>query len=130
MKKKELKTKSAAKPVNFAYPASQDIYSKSKEEQNINPEDTSKLKVSDADDDEVAPDETDFNKSIPGKKTKSKTGKKNNEKGFTDDVSGGDLDFQRSEFDDDGKRPGDEDEENDYYSLGGDDHNDLDEDRG
>jgi hypothetical protein len=25
---------------------------------------------------------------------------------------------------------GNEDEENDYYSLGGDDHNDLDEDRG
>ncbi len=128
MKKKE--TKTANKPDNFSYPAGQDIYSKSKEEQNIDPEDPTKLKQSETDDDTIAKSESDFDADVPGKKTKAKAGKKKNEKDFNDDVSGSDLDFQRSEFDDDDKRPGSEDEENDYYSLGSDDHNDLDEDRG
>jgi hypothetical protein len=40
-----------------------------------------------------------------------------------------DLDVPGSELDDAGEITGDEDEENNYYSLGGDDHNDLDEDK-
>jgi hypothetical protein len=35
-----------------------------------------------------------------------------------------------SELDDEQEDIGNEDEENNYYSLGGDRHNDLDEDRG
>jgi len=53
-----------------------------------------------------------------------------NEKGFSEDESGDDLDVPGSEFDDDTEEPGNEDEENEYYSLGGDDHDDLEEDRG
>jgi hypothetical protein len=40
-----------------------------------------------------------------------------------------DLDIPGSELDDSSEAIGNEDEENNYYSLGGDDHNDLDEDR-
>lgn len=54
----------------------------------------------------------------------------NNERGFEDDVSGGDLDIPGSELDNDQERIGSEDEENNYYSIGGDRHDDLDEDRG
>lgn len=41
-----------------------------------------------------------------------------------------DLDVPGSELDDEQEAIGSEDEENNYYSLGGDDHNDLDEDNG
>ena len=41
-----------------------------------------------------------------------------------------DLDVPGSELDDADEEIGDEDEENNYYSLGGDDHNDLKEDQG
>ena len=87
------------------YPVTDDIYSKYKEEKSINPEDISKTKVS------------------------NDTDGKNNEKDFNDDVSGSDLDVPGSELDDDQENVGSEDEENNYYSLGGDDHNDLDEDK-
>jgi len=53
-----------------------------------------------------------------------------NEKDFSEDESGDDLDVPGSEFDEDTEEPGNEDEENEYYSLGGDDHDDLEEDRG
>ncbi len=89
------------------YPASEDIFSKSKEEGNINPEDISKTK--------------ELNENI-------KTGK-NNEKDFVEDQSGNDLDVPGSELDDEQEKIGSEDEENNYYSLGGDGHNDLDEDK-
>jgi len=46
------------------------------------------------------------------------------------DVTGIDLDVPGAELDDDQENIGNEDEENNYYSLGGDDHNDLDEDNG
>lgn len=85
------------------YPANEDIYSKNREERDINPEDISKTKAPNV-----------------------KAGK-NNEKDFNDDVSGSDLDIPGSELDDDLENIGSEDEENNYYSLGGDDHNDLDE---
>ncbi len=88
------------------YPTKEDVYSKWKEEKDLNPEDISKVKA-------------------PNDKVDT-----NNEKDFTDDVSGGDLDIPGSEQDDDYKKVGNEDEENNYYSLGGDDHNDLEEDKG
>jgi hypothetical protein len=90
------------------YPANEDIFSKSREEKDIDPEDSSKAK-----------EPSDIH-----------TIGKNNEKAFSDDVSGNDLDVPGSELDDDQERIGSEDEENNYYSLGGDDHNDLDEDTG
>ena len=90
------------------YPASEDVYSKSHKEKNINPEDRSRIKESNNGD---------------------KVGK-SNEKDFNEDVSGGDLDVPGSEMDDNQENIGSEDEENNYYSLGGDDHNDLDEDKG
>lgn len=53
-----------------------------------------------------------------------------NEKSFEDDLSGDDLDIPGSELDDEEESVGSEDEENNYYSLGGDNHNDLEEDKG
>ena len=41
-----------------------------------------------------------------------------------------DLDVPGAELDDADEEIGEEDEENNYYSLGGDDHDDLEEDRG
>jgi hypothetical protein len=89
------------------YPASDDIYHKAKEEASIDPEDTSKKKSLNEEDEDL-----------------------NNEKDFNDDVSGDDLDVPGSELDDQQESVGSEDEENNYYSLGGDDHNDLEEDKG
>jgi len=45
------------------------------------------------------------------------------------DFAGQDLDIPGSELDDDSESVGSEDEENNSYSLGGDNHNDLEEDR-
>jgi hypothetical protein len=90
------------------YPADEDIYSKYHEEKDIDPEDSSRIKES-IDKDKIG---------------------SGNEKDFIDDESGNDLDVPGSELDDKLEDIGSEDEENNYYSLGGDDHNDLDEDRG
>jgi len=90
------------------YPASEDIYSKYQEEKNINPEDISRMK------DPVE---------------NGKDGK-NNEKDFIEDSSGSDLDVPGSELDDDQENVGSEDEENNFYSIGGEDHENLDEDKG
>ena len=90
------------------YSANEDIYSKCQEEKDINPEEPTRTKVSD-------------------KNPKNGTF---NEKDFDDDLSGSDLDIPGSELDDDLEIIGSEDEENNYYSLGGDGHNDLDEDNG
>ena len=90
------------------YPASEDIYKKYHQEKNIDPEDITKIK--------------DLSE-----KDKIGTG---NEKDFDDDLSGSDLDVPGSELDDEQENIGSEDEENNYYSIGGDDHNDLDEDNG
>jgi hypothetical protein len=43
---------------------------------------------------------------------------------------GEDLDVPGAELDDQDEQIGEEDEENNYYSLGGDDHDDLEEDKG
>lgn len=88
------------------YPDSEDIYKNSKEEKDLNPEDTSKKKTANEDADEM------------------------NHKSFQEDMSGDDLDVPGSELDDQQEKIGSEDEENNYYSLGGDNHNDLEEDKG
>lgn len=99
---KVTKHKSHTSPL--VYHAEEDIYNQSKEEQDINPEDTSKTKTSNE-------NEVGYN-----------------EKNFENHMSGDDLDVPGSELDDQQESVGSEDEENNYYSIGGDDHNNLDED--
>ncbi|MDP2339072.1 MAG: hypothetical protein Q8N05_21980 [Bacteroidota bacterium] len=53
-----------------------------------------------------------------------------NEKKLEDEYPDHDLDIPGSELDDDMENIGSEDEENNYYSLGGDDHEDLEENQG
>lgn len=89
------------------YPVEDDIYNQSRLQENINPEDTSTDKSS-----------------IP------KHLRHNNAYNFGDDMSGDDLDIPGAELDDVDEAIGSEDEENNYYSLGGDNHNDLEEDNG
>ena len=88
------------------YPESEDIYGKYHKDRTINPEDPT------------------------GKRERSdimKTGVFN-EKDFDDDLTGSDLDIPGPELDDELELTGGEDEENSYYSLGGDEHSNLDED--
>lgn len=87
------------------YPVKEDMYNQSTEEENVNPEDISNLK---------APNE-------------NVNAQSRIEKGFAEDEWGSDLDVPGTELNDEAKAIGSEDEENNYYSLGGDDHNDLDE---
>ena len=89
------------------YPESEDIYNRFKEEPGLDPEDTSKTKTSTGND--------ELTSEI--------------EEGIGKDNLGSDLDVPGSELDDEQEMIGSEDEENNYYSLGGDDHNDLDEDK-
>lgn len=82
---------------------SQGVYKNWKEEKDIDPEDITRLKP--------------MNESFG----------KMNEKDFSEDMSGSDLDVPGSELDDELEEIGSEDEENNYYSLGGDNHSNLDE---
>jgi hypothetical protein len=104
------KTATGKEDVDFPgypmYAPSEDIFSHEVIASNINPEDLA-------------------NNKSPYKKKRSP-----NEKAFEDDVSGEDLDVPGSELDDEQEYVGSEDEENNYYSLGGDDHADLDENNG
>jgi len=81
------------------YPASEDIYSQEKEEREINPEDITETKENE----DV--ESTNNDESEP-------------------DFSGDDLDVPGSELDDNEEKIGSEDEENNFYSLGGDNHDD------
>lgn len=60
----------------------------------------------------------------------SETLGKRNEKDFSEVMTGDDLDVPGSSADQAKSNAGREDEENNYYSLGGDNHNDLEEDKG
>jgi len=82
-----------------SYSASEDIFNQDKEESEINPENISAIK-------------------------KTEELGVNNEKDFRDDVSGIDIDVPGSELDDAQEEIGSEDEENNLYSLGGDNHDD------
>ena len=81
------------------YPASEDIYSQEKEEREINPEDITETKENE----DI--ESTNNDESEP-------------------DFSGDDLDVPGSELDDNEEKIGSEDEENNFYSLGGDNHDD------
>ena len=87
------------------YPEGEDIYKNFQEEEDINPEDTSKTK------------ETNSTNAL-------------RRKDLDDESDENDLDVPSSELDDIQEDIGSEDEENNYYSLGGDDHLDLEEDQG
>lgn len=93
----------ASFPASLSYPVQDDIYNKSQQEEDIDPEDTSKLKAANQNDEL---------------------------EGLDKDESGADMDVPGSELDDDQENVGSEDEENNSYSLGGDNHNDLEENRG
>lgn len=107
MPHRKIENESDREKVEFSgyplYPTSEDIYYRGKEEHDIDPEDFSKLKS-------------------PNQKPEDK-----NAKNFEDDMTGGDLDIPGSELDDGQEALGSEDEENNYYSLGGDNHVDLEE---
>ena len=85
------------------YNPGDDIYNKSKKEPDINPDDNSVIKSTAEKEDTM------------------------NEKSFEDDLTGDDLDIPGAELDDSNEEIGEEDEENNYYSLGGDNHDDLEE---
>jgi hypothetical protein len=85
------------------YPPDEDIYSNCTEEVEIDPEQTFRLK-----------EPVILSKLI-------------NQLDFTKDLSADELDVPGAELDDNQEILGSEDEENNYYSLGGDDHDDLDE---
>ena len=87
------------------YPVKEDIYNTLKQAENLDPEDLSNDKK--------------VNKNI-----ETNIG---NEKDFNEKKLFTDFDIPGSELDDELENIGSEDEENNYYSLGGDDHNDLDE---
>lgn len=117
MKKKDVKSNPETQknlvnknklPDSLLYPPSEDIYSKFHKESDINPDDITKKKIP-----------VEINKRS-----------KSNEKDFEEDMSGGDLDIPGSELDDAQEEVGSEDEENNHYSIGGDNHNDLEEDNG
>ncbi len=88
------------------YPDDEDIFIRDKEEDLIDPENSLK------------------------EKTSEKKINKKNELDFKDDKSGRDLDVPGSESDESEENEGSEDEENNFYSLGGDNHEDLEEDKG
>ncbi len=86
-----------------SYPEGEDIFKKYQEAEDINPEDTTKPKAINSNNGESG------------------------EISMTTGLMGRDLDIPGSELDDAMEDVGSEDEENNYYSLGGDDHSDLDE---
>jgi hypothetical protein len=86
------------------YPEGEDVFNKKKVEEDLDPEHPDAVKTSPPDPDQ--PNELDFN----------------------DDVTGDDLDVPGAELDDAQEIIGSEDEENNYYSLGGDDKENLEED--
>jgi hypothetical protein len=90
-------------PAYPQYPESEDIYSKAEKIADINPDDNSKLKDKPLEEDEW------------------------NEKAPDVLLTGEDLDIPDLEELEQNEDIGEEDEENSYYSLGGDEHNDLEE---
>jgi hypothetical protein len=75
------------------YPPSDDIYRRAKEEEDIDPENPNHLK------------------------TKNPRPDQNNERDFDEDMTGEDLDVPGNGPDERSEGNGDEDEENNYYSL-------------
>lgn len=89
------------------YPPSEDIYNMGKREDDIDAE------------------------NIPRSNSVASNDVQHTKSGSADeDVSGTDLDIPGADLDDSQELIGSEDEENNYYSLGSDNHNDLEEDNG
>lgn len=86
------------------YPKSEDIYAHDKKEQGIDPESPKSIK----------PDTAFLAE---------------NERNPEGEYGADDLDIPGTELDDANEEIGREDEENNYYSLGGDNHKDLEEDQ-
>lgn len=95
-------------PSFLNYPPSEDIYIQGDKESEVDPEDITKKK-----------------ENLP-----TQIEEKHNQKNFRTDVSGSDLDVPGGELDDEQEATGNEDEENNYYSIGGDNHNNLEDDNG
>ncbi|MFM2369897.1 MAG: hypothetical protein RL619_2210 [Bacteroidota bacterium] len=93
---------------SLLYPPSEDIYIQFQKEMEIDPEDITKKKAA-----------VEINNI-----------RKLNQKDFSEDESGSDLDVPGSELDDDREDMGSEDEENNNYSIGGDNHSNLEENTG
>ncbi len=87
-------------------PEREDIYNQEEEKAEISPENPAK------------------------NKKKEKVFRKANEKDFEDLETGSDLDVPGSQRDEEDEDYGLDDEENDYYSLGGENHEDLEDDWG
>ena len=98
----------AGVPSFLNYPPSEDIYIQGNKESEVDPDDITKKK-----------------EQLP-----IQIKEKRNQKDFTSDVSGSDLDVPGGELDDGQEATGNEDEENNYYSIGGDNHNNLEDDNG
>jgi hypothetical protein len=92
-------------PESLLYPPSEDIYNQLKKESDINPDDITKKKIP-----VDVNNRGEFNEINP-----------------EGDMSAADLDIPGSELDDAQEQVGSEDEENNHYSIGGDNHNDLEE---
>lgn len=95
------------------YPASDDIFSKFRRDASVNPEEAAEMQDS-------------------MNKAKIQT---RNEQDFEENLAerysvGDGLDVPGSELDNKQENIGSEDEENNYYSIGGDNHLDLEEDQG
>jgi hypothetical protein len=90
-----------------SYPEGEDIYIKYQERKDVNPEGLSNVRGLNEND-----------KSLASKEINSES-----------NATGSDLDIPGSELDDAQENVGSEDEENNYYSIGGDDHDNLDEDK-
>ena len=88
------------------YPSIDDIYSKYHEEKSLDPDRIARAEDSTDAEEYIISEESDFNNALNDKA----------------------LDLSELELDDFRGNIGDEDEENNYYSLGGDDHHDLEED--
>ena len=101
-------TEDSKVPDFLNYPPSEDIYRQGKKEEEIDPSDTSKMKQNDVQSNFNEIEELDFEKI----------------------KSGSDLDVPSSELDNEMEDIGSEDEENNYYSIGGDNHEDLEKNKG
>ena len=90
------------------YPEDEDIFNKYQEEKDIDPSVISKTDESKGEEEIIVISENEV----------------------ANEGSGESMDVPGEELDDDQENVGSEDEENNYYSIGGDDHTDLDEDQG
>ena len=101
-------TEDSKAPDFLNYPPSEDIYRQGKKEEEIDPSNTSRKKET-------------IDPIIANER---------NELDFETVKTGKDLDVPGSELDNEMEDIGSEDEENNYYSIGGDNHEDLEENKG